>query len=1135
MKRARGSPKFFLLLTVLGWLSWSGVPASAQPPELAQVEQLELAGEGLKARELLARLVRSAPSDVELLRAYAEFLERHRDPETLSAYERLYQQLPDPTSRQLVARRLVVLALLEGNREAAERYSQWYRNAGGAQELLPPKATAPATHYGSLEIPGPLESFARMAAISPYLEPEDIVAALARNIVINGYRAVASSEGLQPTEYLKLLRRYLSQARELEQLAGEDHVIEIAACDSVETADLLRVLGYRMRGRCGGELVLETLNATRAFLTIDSGFPLAELEQALRTNRPFRYRYEPTRVPVLYGVEYWLRRKENADPKRAVDAFIDDPSLCRVYLALSKIEPATADVLRQNIPFEKLQAFAHVLDFFGGMFQIRDGKAIVPGGERAAGAWKRLVGEDPANGARFFEQLIAKDDGWLASYFDALMRIRGPVQDYLTEPQRMERFYLAIRGRVTSPGPARPVFRANSEMMLLTTRLWLDPDGRPHVPGSLEIWKAVFAEEKGEVYGKRLRRWAPTWKEPDDVLEALFALCRRAVENQPLKMFMLLSDLDRARPRPLSAETVARLVQDYPSYGPVYSVFGESPHVSEATIVKFLDTAREIDRITDRQLRADVAGCFQGLVGLWQIFVRNSALPAEQADAALAEIVDRFQGVRNELQLFDAAAAALEHLVARTGSRGNLSLHDRILDLLAGVPAEVDAEVHRRLIEQLMELFEAQKLVPADALLAAGRHFEEIARGQAVDTALLERISSRLEEIQPYWESISQVERTGLSYGYWVERHIEFERRLNLVSDVRAASGSQQKLRSLRGKLAPLLRDTLVGYNYLYYAPPGGQVMYTNPLFVRSHDFIGAFGGQGAWAPTEVLASGWPSNAGGRLVGSLASLPYALAQAEQNFLVPEAEQALIWNDLVPQMLLTAKAVRWSRVSPALMHWVALHLQWGRYALGEAALDQERRARVLRLLQEHGLPVQVARVQLYLEQGQPDRALSQVTPADLFAIARGMLPEAGSTSDPLARRIRQLAASDPQQINYEAVSRTFGTPKPVLTASYRPQLLGLRTFPTMMGYSSRVMAESWESNLLYFASLADELYMRPTQLNLAVPEWTQKAIEKIFATHLEDWPALLQSLRRMGEEVRAAWRKELDRRIEASLD
>ena len=92
-----------------------------------------------------------------------------------------------------------------------------------------------------------------------------------------------------------------------------------------------------------------------------------------------------------------------------------------------------------------------MLDFFGAMFQIRNGKAVVPGGARAVAAWTELAGISPDQGAAFFEKLLASDDGWMASYYDALARIHGPVRDYLVEPARMKRFYAAIRGKVTSP------------------------------------------------------------------------------------------------------------------------------------------------------------------------------------------------------------------------------------------------------------------------------------------------------------------------------------------------------------------------------------------------------------------------------------------------------------------------------------------------------------------------------------------------------------------------------------------------------------------------------------------------------------------------------------------------------------
>jgi hypothetical protein len=111
------------------------------------------------------------------------------------------------------------------------------------------------------------------------------------------------------------------------------------------------------------------------------------------------------------------------------------------------------------------------------------------------------------------------------------------------------------------------------------------------------------------------------------------------------------------------------------------------------------------------------------------------------------------------------------------------------------------------------------------------------------------------------------------------------------------------------------------------------------------------------------------------------------------------------------------------------------------------------------------------------------------------------------------------------LSSRAISRAFGTPKPTLATSYQPELLNLRTFPTLMGYSSRILAESWESNLLYYAALADELHVRTEEMNVLVPEWTQATVEHIFATHLEDWPALLRSLRMVGDDVRKKSQKQ----------
>ena len=58
-----------------------------------------------------------------------------------------------------------------------------------------------------------------MSAVSPDIAPEDVMMSLAHNITLNGYSATRGADSLEPTEYLKLVNRYLSQARELEKLA----------------------------------------------------------------------------------------------------------------------------------------------------------------------------------------------------------------------------------------------------------------------------------------------------------------------------------------------------------------------------------------------------------------------------------------------------------------------------------------------------------------------------------------------------------------------------------------------------------------------------------------------------------------------------------------------------------------------------------------------------------------------------------------------------------------------------------------------------------------------------------------------------------------------------------------------------
>jgi hypothetical protein len=526
----------------------------------------------------------------------------------------------------------------------------------------------------TIAIPGPLRSFARMAALAPETAPEDVLPALARNVVTNGYQAAGSNDVLEQTEYLKLVVRYLSQARELEKLADSTGMIKIETCDSTQTGELLRVLGYRMRGGCGSEVVLETLNATRAFLTIDSGFPA----RRTRTGPPHqpalcvRLQADSSPDPLHAG----LLALQQRSPGRRVHRFFSRRSLAVPPVSgVVEAGPHASEELRKGTTVQRIRAYAHVLDFYGGMFQVRNGKAVVPGGARSEKAWAELVGASPDKPGAFFERLIIRDDGWLASYFDALSRIgnkpaNGPVQNYLTDPDRLKRFYAAIRGKVTSPGPARPVFRSNTDMMLLTARLRLDPNGKPHIPGSLEVWRTLFIEHPSGSgkYDAKLSKDAAG-------LEGSRRRHRGAVRAVPqVGGERAVEDFHGAErpgsppPNAARCQTADRLAREFRAFGAQYPIFAEVSDVSNGTINQFLDTAAASTRSTISACGPTPPARCNPWLGCGRFSAGKAPSRPPIGIARWRRFSRRFAKVKNEGDVFDGGREGVQTLLAATNS-----------------------------------------------------------------------------------------------------------------------------------------------------------------------------------------------------------------------------------------------------------------------------------------------------------------------------------------------------------------------------------------------------------------------------------------------------------------------------------
>jgi len=986
--------------------------------------------------------------------------------------------------------------------------------SAGAQDQPSPSSPPPSkaqsaasSQANQIIIPGPLRSFLRMAGISQKIPPEEVLPELARNVYTQGF------EHGRETEFLLLLQRYVHQARELQALTAPNGDIRITRCE--DAGPLLQVLGYRLRSTCGQkDSSLVTLNPESAFLTIDSGFPLTRLEEALQTNTPFTYPFAPSRVPVLLKRSDWTnlstwRKPVNED---LVDVLLHDPHVARLYWAFARMDPETGLALQRSAGLWNLLPYASVMDFYGTQICIRSRKVLVPGGKAAESAWTELVGASPESPGDFVTHLVAQDHGWMAAYFDTLARVDQAQQAHLTQGSRLSHLYEAFRDGGPDGPAAGASFRKAPALLILFTRQQWQPNGEPRIPGNVDVWK--------EIVGKHAHHWS----HPEQVLEAMVSFSRQDTDSGPLQIYLSLGALDseRSPQRTLAPATLLLMANTYAQFSSWYPIFSEFPELNDDDITRFIRVAGSLDRISNQELRGNALGTFQANLGLWQILARQGEIPRGQLDASWQKVIDPFEKVGSSPQLFDAGSKSLGELMLASTGKANPS-QDEIIDLLAGPPQKspqgkkVRAEVARR----IHSVIDDQRLTSLDTLLELGNGLNAVAQGAHPSERLI-AAAGDLREFEMPRPIFTESEKGEWAPGIFSQTHAKLQVRTDLVKVIQQP-GSPAKLEAARGQLSPFLRDTLVGLNYAYYEPPGSQILHINPLFVRSHDFAGetVAGEEHVWQASTLFGVGAPAGGGAYLVGSLADLPYVLAATEQDFIAPENVQALIWQEFVPNLLANSTLSRWWNVSPHEMHAVALYQRSGEELLTASVSNRQLREKVIAILSDRMSPQRLARVETAVQQRDMADVIARLMPADTFYLAaefRARFPQEKASSGPAGQALNKLNDEYPEEVSLERISQDFGIPHPTLTQSYGRELLNVKPFPAFSGYCSRLFGESWDSSNLYWARLADEKSDSPEALNVLSPQLTRIMITKIFATDFEDWPAVVRAMHEAGDDL-----------------
>lgn len=983
--------------------------------------------------------------------------------------------------------------------------------AAEAPQTAPPSAD-------TIVIPGPMRSFLRMAGISQEVSLDALLPVMARNASLYGY------QGGRQTEYLILLERYVHLARELQALSDPSGTIHVNGCEDV--ARLVQVLGYRFQQACGEKnAAFVTANPERAFLTIDSGFPLTSLEEALQKHEPFTYQFPATRVPIFFHERDWIAL--TASNKKAgeglLDALMHDQNLDRLYAALGRCDPQTREALMQSPGLRRLELVASVFDSYGSGINIRDGRVILPGGDQKD--WVDLVGASPDNPGEFVNHLLTRDAGWMAAFYDVLAHLKQSQQARLVQADRLKRLYNAYRSAAPRTSAASGVFPKNAELLILFTSLKWDSNGDLEVPGGLAVWGDILSQK---AKGNGAREWSRrhSWDTPERLLETLTSSSTSEATSGPVHIYLMLTAINSGRTlaQRLSDQTQLLVANRLPQFNHWFPVFAEFPQLDDTSVTRFVGAADRIDAISNPALKANALGAFQADVGIWQILARQGQIPTDKLNSAWQSAVQPFLGVGSPVQLFDAARNSLQSTVQAASGSSALT-QDEIVDLLAGPPQKTPdgQRVHQELAERIRAVLDDQRLVSLDTLFGLYDGLGQMAHGASIGSSLLP-LAGNLREFEMPRPIFTGNERSSWAPVVYTSRHAELQIRTDLTK-ILHTSGTPAQFEAAQGQLAPFLRDTLVGLNYAYYEPPGAEVLHNNPLFVRSHDFssVSVQGIEQIWGDPDLIGVGATAGGGAYLLGSLADLPYALASTEQDFIAPRNVQALIWREVVPDLLVDAVLPRWWSVSRTEMHAAALYQRSGEELLIASATDPSLREKTLGILADRMTPDQIEETNQALKSEQGAAALvSRTLPADTFFLAvefRNRYPDQASRWGKANQELDDLFRKSPSDANPERLSADFGVPHPTLTVTNSCKLLYLKPFAAFGGNASRLLAESWESDNLYWARLADELGYSPVTLNVLVPVLTRHMIANIFASNINDWPALLRALEKTGDEFR----------------
>lgn len=809
----------------------------------------------------------------------------------------------------------------------------------------------------------------------------------------------------------------------------------------------------------------------------------------VRSDAVLSFDFKSDSVPVILTSRFWQESvldMGTRPPEEIIVRWLEDPEAMRLYRSLSKL-PAPAQIsLVKNLSMEKLigQAAPALLAVGSNLRFDEAGELLLPGGERAEGAWIDLVGAPLNNKKKFLSNLFSKDQGRV---FYLLASLSCPEQtaqtNLFSSPQDVWQLYRTV------PAPG---------ISFLTGR--------------------------------------PTRKYFDLGDYLTNALLIRSDENQGPALFSGKQETSAGFEPDLVNWTQPGSLK-YQYLSGVFSGLGMDTRLAQ----RFFGRIHSIESGTGSEDRRTVVTLFQAPLALLRSFSRNGILNREEVEDLAADFLMREWRCDDSGAIaVDVAAFLAEAMVPLLRTRLQMAELSPSAVLIRSLATEYSDPRSLKYRNQF-------KFDPLPNEIKRIEGFLQTQKVCSIDDVLSSLCELRQTETDPVTISQSikrtclQLASNQISTDYLSPEYREAVVHTNPRNLVRAAENLESAARepnqgglpssssALAVELAPYLAETLMSLVYAEYVCVDDLVIRTDENFIRKHHYpspheadrlFSAYLGQqlsaSVWGPPVLVED---KLLGCRIAGSLFGLCYPLTRLRVERLTVPPGTRFADSAYPVAVMVAAKLTRPSLVTEEALELVGGLISLAREKVRSCASGSGPRAHLLSVTDRLLGARRAWAFRQLTNSGEADGAIELLLPSELFLLGKESLNWPLGQPSLFQNILRDLKG----RVSSDSVAQ-FGFPVTTLAGSDTLMLchLGpvesLTTFGSVRRLAERISCE-------FKLRVAEEFSRAGLPAALYKPvcrEIAFRVITGIEQAHSYDWQAAVSAARMVkGSEIKDA--------------